>query len=308
MILYGARTGGDGIGGVSVLASETFTDTGPTKRPSVQVGDPFMEKLLIECTLELFAAGVVAGIQDLGGAGLSCATSELASAGRRRHAGLARPGPAARLLARTGGDPDERVAGADDGGRRARRRRAVPGDLREVGRRGRRDRRGHRDRSPRHPLARRDRGRRTAAVGRARRPDVRTPLRPPRLAGRSPGRRRRDAAATVVRRRAARDGAPAGVVAEPLRQVVDHRPVRPLRPGQHRAGAAVRRRHGARRRGHPPRGRPSRPTATAASASSTRTSAPSSRWPRPTATSRAPAPPRWRSPTASTSARRRTPT
>src|SRR5690349_18427067 len=81
VILYGARTGGDGIGGVSVLASETFTEGGPTKRPSVQVGDPFMEKLLIECTLELFQAGVVAGIQDLGGAGLSCATSELASAG-----------------------------------------------------------------------------------------------------------------------------------------------------------------------------------------------------------------------------------
>lgn len=81
VILYGARTGGDGIGGVSVLASETFDADGPAKRPSVQVGDPFMEKLLIECTLELFAAGVVAGIQDLGGAGLSCATSELASAG-----------------------------------------------------------------------------------------------------------------------------------------------------------------------------------------------------------------------------------
>ncbi len=81
VILYGARTGGDGIGGVSVLASETFESTGPSKRPAVQVGDPFMEKLLIECTLELFKAGVVAGIQDLGGAGLSCATSELASAG-----------------------------------------------------------------------------------------------------------------------------------------------------------------------------------------------------------------------------------
>ena len=81
VILYGAKTGGDGIGGVSVLASETFESTGPAKRPSVQVGDPFQEKLLIECTLELFAAGVVAGIQDLGGAGLSCATSELASAG-----------------------------------------------------------------------------------------------------------------------------------------------------------------------------------------------------------------------------------
>ena len=81
VILYGARTGGDGIGGVSVLASETFQEGGPAKRPSVQVGDPFMEKLLIECTLELFAARLVAGIQDLGGAGLSCATSELASAG-----------------------------------------------------------------------------------------------------------------------------------------------------------------------------------------------------------------------------------
>lgn len=81
VILYGAATGGDGIGGASILASETFDADGPAKRPSVQVGDPFMEKLLIECTLELFAAGVVAGIQDLGAAGLSCATSELASAG-----------------------------------------------------------------------------------------------------------------------------------------------------------------------------------------------------------------------------------
>src|SRR4051812_24569413 len=81
VVLFGARTGGDGIGGVSVLASETFESTGPTKRPAVQVGDPFMEKLLIECCLELFAEGLVVGIQDLGGAGISCATSELASAG-----------------------------------------------------------------------------------------------------------------------------------------------------------------------------------------------------------------------------------
>ncbi len=81
VILFGARTGADGIGGVSVLASETFESTGPTKRPAVQVGDPFAEKVLIECCLELFYAGVVAGIQDLGGAGISCATSELASNG-----------------------------------------------------------------------------------------------------------------------------------------------------------------------------------------------------------------------------------
>ena len=81
VILYGARTGGDGIGGVSVLASETFDADGPAKRPSVQVGDPFMEKLLIECTLQVLHAGLVEGIQDLGGAGISCATSELASNG-----------------------------------------------------------------------------------------------------------------------------------------------------------------------------------------------------------------------------------
>jgi phosphoribosylformylglycinamidine synthase len=81
VILFGARTGADGIGGVSVLASETFDADGPSRRPAVQVGDPFAEKVLIECCLELFSAGVVAGIQDLGGAGISCATSELASNG-----------------------------------------------------------------------------------------------------------------------------------------------------------------------------------------------------------------------------------
>ena len=83
VILFGARTGADGIGGVSVLASETFDDEGPSRRPAVQVGDPFAEKVLIECCLELFQGGVVAGIQDLGGAGISCATSELASNGGR---------------------------------------------------------------------------------------------------------------------------------------------------------------------------------------------------------------------------------
>ncbi len=85
VILFGARTGLDGIGGVSVLASETFSGdeggTGRKKLPAVQVGDPFTEKVLIECCLELFQERIVVGIQDLGGAGLSCATSELASAG-----------------------------------------------------------------------------------------------------------------------------------------------------------------------------------------------------------------------------------
>src|SRR5699024_7201173 len=81
VVLFGARTGGDGIGGASILASESFDDTKPSKRPAVQVGDPFAEKVLIECCLELFRAGVVEGIQDLGAAGISCATSELASNG-----------------------------------------------------------------------------------------------------------------------------------------------------------------------------------------------------------------------------------
>ncbi len=81
VVLFGARTGGDGIGGASVLASATFDAEGQTKRPSVQVGDPFAEKVLIECCLEIFAADLVVGIQDLGAAGLSCATTELAAAG-----------------------------------------------------------------------------------------------------------------------------------------------------------------------------------------------------------------------------------
>jgi phosphoribosylformylglycinamidine synthase len=81
VVLFGAKTGRDGIGGVSVLASATFDETSSAKRPSVQVGDPFTEKVLIECCLELFDRGLVAGIQDLGGAGLSCATSETASHG-----------------------------------------------------------------------------------------------------------------------------------------------------------------------------------------------------------------------------------
>jgi phosphoribosylformylglycinamidine synthase II len=81
VVLFGAKTGGDGIGGASVLASETFDADGPAKRPAVQVGDPFAEKVLIECCLALYAAHVVDGIQDLGAAGLSCAFSELASNG-----------------------------------------------------------------------------------------------------------------------------------------------------------------------------------------------------------------------------------
>ncbi|HLK73148.1 MAG TPA: phosphoribosylformylglycinamidine synthase subunit PurL [Streptosporangiaceae bacterium] len=90
VILFGSTTGPDGVGGASVLASAAFGGSAAAgsgaagegaKRPSVQVGDPFMEKLLVECCLELFASGLVVGIQDLGAAGVACATTELAAAG-----------------------------------------------------------------------------------------------------------------------------------------------------------------------------------------------------------------------------------
>ncbi len=77
-VLVGSATGRDGIGGASVLASATFSDQDASKRPSVQVGDPFAEKLLIEASLELISRGLVEGLQDLGAAGITCATSETA--------------------------------------------------------------------------------------------------------------------------------------------------------------------------------------------------------------------------------------
>ncbi len=82
-VLFGSTTGRDGIGGVSVLASAGFGEEADdaAKRPSVQVGDPFEEKRLIEACLEMLDANLVVGIQDLGGAGLTCATSETASRG-----------------------------------------------------------------------------------------------------------------------------------------------------------------------------------------------------------------------------------
>jgi phosphoribosylformylglycinamidine synthase subunit PurL len=79
MVLYGASTGRDGIGGVSVLASATLEDGAQASRPSVQIGDPFAGKLLIEASLEMVELGLLEGLQDLGGAGITCAVSESAS-------------------------------------------------------------------------------------------------------------------------------------------------------------------------------------------------------------------------------------
>jgi phosphoribosylformylglycinamidine synthase subunit PurL len=78
-VLMGAKTGRDGIGGASVLASASFEDGDDAKRPNVQVGDPFQEKLLIEACLELAERGLLRGLQDLGAAGISCAVAEVAA-------------------------------------------------------------------------------------------------------------------------------------------------------------------------------------------------------------------------------------
>jgi phosphoribosylformylglycinamidine synthase II len=81
VIYVGAKTGRDGIHGASLLASAEFTEESKQKRPNVQVGDPFMEKLLLEACLEAMHTGAVVAIQDMGAAGLTCSTMEMASRG-----------------------------------------------------------------------------------------------------------------------------------------------------------------------------------------------------------------------------------
>jgi phosphoribosylformylglycinamidine synthase subunit PurL len=81
VIYVGAKTGRDGIHGASLLASAEFTEESQQKRPNVQVGDPFVEKLLLEACLEAMATGAVVAIQDMGAAGLTCSTTEMASRG-----------------------------------------------------------------------------------------------------------------------------------------------------------------------------------------------------------------------------------
>jgi phosphoribosylformylglycinamidine synthase subunit PurL len=81
LVLFGASTGRDGIGGASVLASTELDVDDDSKRPSVQVGDPFEESKLLECSLELLASGLLVALQDLGAAGLTSAASEMAARG-----------------------------------------------------------------------------------------------------------------------------------------------------------------------------------------------------------------------------------
>ena len=285
VVLFGSRTGPDGVGGASVLASATFgEDEGKAaKRPSVQVGDPFMEKLLIECCLELFAAGLIEGIQDLGAAGVACATTELAAGGDGGMAvdmdaiPLRDPSltPAEILMS----ESQERmmaVVQPEPG-------RGVPGHLPQVGRRGDGDRRGHRRRDADDDLARR-RGGADPAPDRGRRPGLPAAAgpagRPRRAAGGRPG------PAAAARPAARRCGTPCCGCSP--------RPAWPTSAGSPsstttwsgatrcwpcRTTAAW---SGSTRR--PASASPWPPTATAATASSTRTRAPSWRWPRPTGT------------------------
>ena len=294
VILFGSTTGPDGVGGASVLASATFggATVDSAKRPSVQVGDPFTEKLLVECCLELFAGGLTVGIQDLGAAGVACATTELAAAGTGgmlvnldevplRDASL---GPPEILMS----ESQERMMAVVEPGRVD----DVPRRLRQVGRPGRGDRRGDGHRAAGHDLARRAGGGHPALV-RGRRPGLRPAGDAPGGPGRA-GRRRPGRAAPPGGRRGPARG-PAGPALP--------RPAWPTRAGSPtsttgtsaatpcwpcRKTAAW---SGWTRR--PGSASPWPPTATAATAGSTPTWAPSWRCPRPTVMSRRPGRARW---------------
>ena len=198
VVLFGARTGGDGIGGASILASDTFADGGPTKRPAVQVGDPFAEKVLIECCLELYQGELVEAIQDLGAAGISCATSELAANG-----GSGMRVDLEKVLLRDPTLTPEEILMSESQERmmaivapeKLDAFLAVDG---EVGCRDQRPRRGHRRRAPADLLARRADRRRRPVDRRGRRTRLRAARRLPdvdrraarRLGVRPPARRR----------------------------------------------------------------------------------------------------------------------
>ena len=173
LVLLGARTGRDGIGGASVLASAELTAEDASKRPSVQIGDPFEESKLVECCLELLEAEMLLSLQDLGAAGSVVVSfgDGLEGGGRARHRRVAR-------AAARGGhgalrDHDLRVSGADAvrgragaAGRAARR-------LRALGRARDGDRRRHRHAQPARVRRRRPRRRHARGGARGRLPALR---------------------------------------------------------------------------------------------------------------------------------------
>ena len=242
--------------GVASSPARPSTPTGRRKRPSVQVGDPFTEKVLIEAASRSSPRTSSSASRTSAAPGISCATSELASAGTGgmrveldrvplRDATLA---PEEILMS----ESQERMCAIVEPGNVD----ALPRDLRQVGRRRDRDRRGHRRRPARDRVARRARSsrcRRAPSRTRARSTSARTPARPTRTRCRP-----------TPTGRAAAAGAPATSCARrccgwsPRPNLADkslgHRPVRPLRAGQHRARAAGGLRHGPHRRGAPASG------------------------------------------------------
>ena len=256
VILYGARTGGDGIGGVSVLASETFEDD----RPGQASERPGRRPVPGEAADRVHARALRRRRRRRHpGPRRRRALVRDQRAGQRRgrrHARRARPGAAARLLAGPGGDPDEREPGADDGGRRARRRRARSWRSAPSGT----SRPSWSARSPTATASQIDwHGERVVDVPPRSvahdgptyqrpyaRPDSQDVLQADgaeRLPRPGDGDELRETLLRLV-------GEP-----QPVRQVLDHRPVRPLRAGQHRARPAQRQRHDPRRRRDQPRRR-----------------------------------------------------
>ena len=140
----GASTGRDGIGGASVLASAELEGGDDSKRPTVQIGDPFEEAKLLECCLELLGEGLLVSLQDLGAAGLTSSAGEMAVERRSRDRHRRRPGAAARGRHGAVRDHGLGVAGADAGGGRAGQGRRGDRPLREVGDGVGRGRRGDR--------------------------------------------------------------------------------------------------------------------------------------------------------------------
>ncbi len=298
-ILLGSSTGRDGIGGASVLASAGFEEGSEAKRPSVQVGDPFEEKRLIEACLALLDAGLAVGVQDLGAAGLSCALSETAAAaGNGMDVDLVADPPArAGDGPGRGDDVGEPGADARDRDARERRRGARPRD--PVGDQGQRRGPGHRHRPlPRLRLA--VRRRRRVAGRRDRRRAVREPRR---RAGVRPAARAARPIRTRSRPPIPRPRCSSGSPTGPTSRASCSRSS-PRRPSPTSRGsgastttsssstpssdpAATRRCCGSRARTARSR---SPPTARPASADSTRRPADGSSCSRPPATSRAPAP------------------
>ena len=132
VVLYGAATGRDGIGGASVLASQELGEDDAEKRPSVQIGDPFNGKKLIEVSAELVERDLVVSLQDCGAAGLASSLSEMARGGRGNRR-PPRPRPASRGRHGGVGDHDLREPGADGGRRRAGAAGRRPGGVRPLG-------------------------------------------------------------------------------------------------------------------------------------------------------------------------------